>query len=104
MNTEKILIFGLGVLGGYLLFKYSVQPAGKEISLPDQAQGLQAECNQRWQGISSTIKAGEGDLARMKADFMAECLTGKMTSFEVADDSGMVPEMPPPQRVTDEMI
>jgi hypothetical protein len=98
MDTQKFLIFGLGVLGGYLLFKYSVQPAGKDISSPAANADLQKDCNERWQAVAQTIKAGEGDLARLKADFMAECLTGVITSFEVSNDSGLVAEMPPPQR------
>lgn len=92
MNTEKILIFGLGVLGGYLLFKYSSQPAGASVYTPVANTSKEMDCLQKWNQTASAIKAPENVIARMKADFMASCLSGK------TEESMPAPvDMPPPQ-------
>lgn len=105
MKAKDLLLVGSGLAIGYLIFKKDlfkkkanglgevtggaeeiVSGAGSVVTgavttVTDAVQTIvnpkQAECEQKWIKYSSTIRASQEDLDKMKAEFMSSCLISK---------------------------
>ena len=93
MDTKKLVIFGAGVLTGYLLTQFfagkiqGVNPPtvseppviGSAGNVPDMMPSqAEADCSAKMMEAMSTVRFGsDADMESWKTQFMSDCLAGK---------------------------
>jgi hypothetical protein len=92
MNTKNLVIFGAGVLTGYLLTQFfagkiqgvtppSTEPAviGSAGNVPDMMPSqAEADCSAKMMEAMATMRFGsDADMESYKTQFMSDCLAGK---------------------------
>jgi hypothetical protein len=81
LNTKNLVIFGTGVLAGYLLTQYLSGKIAKSDGTPmmpsvgGNIPDKQAICEKKMMDATSVMKfSSETDMQDFKAQFMSDCL------------------------------
>ena len=86
MNTKNLVIFGTGVLAGYLLTQYLSGKIAKSDGTPMTPPAIggagilpdtkQADCEKKMTDATSVMKfSSETDMEDFKKQFMSDCLS-----------------------------